>query len=139
MSEENVETVRANLEEFIRTRRPTPHMSADFVWDLTNYEGWPDKAVYAGQAEWVQFVETWLEPFDTWTMDIERILAAGGDQVVVILLQHGRLKGSSAEVEMRYGAVYTVREGVILRADAYSPAERALEAFGLANRGADVA
>ena len=131
MSQENVEIVRANLEEFVRTRRPTPHMSPYFVWDLTNYEGWPDKAVYAGQAEWIQFVETWLEPFDSWTMEIERIADAGGDQVVVILLQRGRLKGSSAEVDMRYGSVYTVEAGVILRADAYSPAERALAACGL--------
>ena len=131
MSQENVAIVRANLEEFIRTRRPTPHMSADFVWDLTNYEGWPDKAVYAGQEEFVQFIDMWVEPFDSWTMEIERILDAGGDHVVVILLQHGRLKGSSAEVDMRYGAVYTVKEGVVLRADAYSPAERALTACGL--------
>lgn len=79
----------------------------------------------------MQFVETWLEPFDSWTMEIERIMDAGGDQVAVILLQHGRLQGSSAEVEMRYGAVYTVKEGVIVRADAYSPAQRALAACGL--------
>ena len=57
----------------------------------------------------------------------------------MILLQHGSLRGSSAEVEMRYGAVYTVNEGVILRADAYSPSERALEAVGLADQLADAA
>jgi ketosteroid isomerase-like protein len=131
MSEENVEIVRANLDEFIRTRSATPQMSPDFVWDLTHYEGWPDKAVYAGVDEFSQFVDTWMEPFESWTMDVEELLDAGDARVVVILHQHARLKGSTGEVDMRYGAIYTVVDGAIVRADAYSPAERALEAVGL--------
>jgi ketosteroid isomerase-like protein len=134
MSQENVEIVRANLEEFVRTRRPTATQSPDFVWDLTNYEGWPDKAVYAGQDEWMAFVENWMEPFDDWTMEIEEILDAGDDRVAVILLQRGTLKGSTQAVEMRYGSVYWVEEGTIVRADAYSPAERALAAVGIEAR-----
>jgi ketosteroid isomerase-like protein len=134
MSHENVEIVRENLEEFIRVSGATTHMSPDFVWDLTHYEGWPDKAVYAGVEEFNQFVEMWMEPFDSWTMDVEEILDGGGDQVVVILYQHGRLKGSTGQVDMRYGAIYTVVDGVVMRADAYSPAERALAAAGIEAR-----
>jgi ketosteroid isomerase-like protein len=131
MSHETVEIVRQNLEEFIRTPGMTSQMSPDFVWDLTNYEGWPDKAVYAGTDEFVGFVEMWMEPFDTWTMEAEQILDVGDGRVAVILRQHARLKGSTAEVDMRYGAIYTVVDGAVVRADAYSPAERALTAAGI--------
>jgi ketosteroid isomerase-like protein len=131
MFEDNVDLVRTNLEEFAQTGRPTPQMSDEFVWDVSNYEGWPDRAVYEGIDEFKGFFAGWMEPFDAWTVEIEDIRAAGDDRVVVIMVQHGTLKGSTAKVDMRYGAVYTVQDGMIVRVDVYGPAERALEAVGL--------
>jgi hypothetical protein len=64
-------------------------------------------------------------------MEAEELLDVGDGRVAVILHQHARLKGSTAEVDMRYGAIYTVVDGAIVRADAYSPAERALTAAGI--------
>jgi ketosteroid isomerase-like protein len=131
MSDANVDLVRTALEEFARTLRVAPAMSPDFVWDLTNYEGWPDRTVYEGLEEFVKFFEAWTEPFDRWTVEIQEIHAVDDTRVVVIMVQHGTPAGSAAEVDMRYGGIYTVEGEMITRVDVYSPAERALEAVGL--------
>jgi hypothetical protein len=41
------------------------------------------------------------------------------------------LRGSESSVEMHYGIVYTVEEGLIARARLYGTSEEALEAAGL--------
>jgi ketosteroid isomerase-like protein len=60
-----------------------------------------------------------------------RVIDAG-DRVAVIFVARGRGRESGAEVEMRWGSVWTVPGGRIVRMDAYviTP-EAALEAVGL--------
>jgi ketosteroid isomerase-like protein len=41
------------------------------------------------------------------------------------------MKGSEAEVDMRLGVVYTVRNGLIVRGREYATRDQALQAAGL--------
>jgi SnoaL-like domain len=131
----NVDIVRNGSAAFFASG-DTSSLTEGFVWDLTNFEGWPDKAVYTGLDELNQFMTSWFEPFEDWRQEFDRLEDVGEDRVLGILHQHARLKGSSAEIDMRYAIVYTVVGGLAARADVYMPIERAFEAVGLAERSA---
>jgi hypothetical protein len=61
----------------------------------------------------------------------------GDDRVLLIAHQHARLKGSTAEVHLRYGVIYDVAGDRAIRAMVYQPAVGALKAAGLAEPAAE--
>jgi ketosteroid isomerase-like protein len=131
MSQENVEIVARVLEEFIATGEFSDGLAADVVWDMSTFRGWPDQPVYQGDHGFRTFLSAWTEPYDDWSMDTEQLLDAGGDQVVAVVMQRGRLRGSDSDVGLRYGIVYTVENGQVRRCQVYMTADEALEAVGL--------
>jgi ketosteroid isomerase-like protein len=131
MSRENVEVVTAMLADFNAFSRCLTLVSPDFVWDLSTFEGWPDKAEFRGVPAFIEFLRTWLEPYDEWELESEDTVEAAGGKVVAILRQRGRPRDSDSQVELRYGIVYTVERGVVQRAQVYATREEALEAAGL--------
>jgi ketosteroid isomerase-like protein len=131
MSQENVEIVRSMTEEFTRTLRAPDVVSPAFVWDLTTFEGWPDKAVHRGRDEFHAFIEVWLEAYERWTQEIERVIDVGEDQVLVLLRQCALPKGGVANVVLDFAVLYTVRDGSVTYAKVYASHADALEAAGL--------
>ncbi len=77
-----------------------------------------------------QYYEQWYETFDGIRAEAEELTDAG-DQVVAAVHVAGRMKESDAEIDMRLGVVYTVRDGKIIRGREYATREVALEAAGL--------
>ncbi len=129
MSQENVEIVKRLLEDFIAIGPDaTP---ADFIWDMSTFRGWPDQPVFHGVEGFAEFMSAWRAPYDDWSVAVEQVLDAGGDRVVAALAQRGRLRGSGADVGLRYGVVYTVENRQVRRAQAYMTVDEALEAVGL--------
>jgi ketosteroid isomerase-like protein len=72
----------------------------------------------------------WLEPWATYRAEIEDVIDAG-DDVVVLTRDYGRRPGMSAEVQIVAAAVWTVRDGKIARNCFYPNREDALRAVGL--------
>ena len=72
----------------------------------------------------------WLEPWETYHVQIERIIPVG-DTVLVLVRLHGRMAGTQNEVEMIAGSVYLVRDGRVARIEHYANRADALEAVGL--------
>jgi ketosteroid isomerase-like protein len=64
--------------------------------------------------------------------DAFRELIDAGERVVVLVRDYGRRKESRQEVELVAGAVWTVRDGKMARADFYRDRPSALKAVGLA-------
>jgi ketosteroid isomerase-like protein len=58
-------------------------------------------------------------------------LIESGDQVAVILKARARPKGTSAELELRNGALWTIRDGMVVSMRVFAKPEDALEAAGL--------
>ena len=56
---------------------------------------------------------------------------AGNDRVVVLVRDHGRLRGSNSEVENVGASVWTLREGKIARIEFHTNRAQALKAVGL--------
>jgi ketosteroid isomerase-like protein len=136
MSEENVKLARAALNWFAQLDEglvAPEGVSQYFAQDpITTLSGFMEKqTTLHGADEFLEFRATWMEPYDDFIYEPVKIIDAGGSRVVVILHQRGKSNDSDLWVEMDYGLVYTVEEGLIARADFHATPEQALEAAGL--------
>ena len=131
MSEENVEIVRDGLGRFAATREfPAERVTADFVWDMSNFHGWPEQQVYEGAKGARTFLREWTDAWEDWELEIDALHDAG-DSVVALMRQHGRSKAGGMPVEMSFAQVWTLRDGKEARMEMYSDRGEALEAAGL--------
>jgi ketosteroid isomerase-like protein len=89
-----------------------------------------DGRVYRGHEGVRESFERWLENFDAYGFDIERI-TDHGDRVFVIADERGRGRASEADVTARIYIVCTFRGGKILRYQEFYDEGQALQAVGL--------
>src|SRR6266487_4331048 len=110
MSDENVEIVRSMYEAF--NRRDWDAASSDMHTnvELTTPPGGPRSGTYRGREECQGYVQGWIEAFEALTVEPEEIFESG-DQVVVFVKARARPKGSSAEIEVRNGHLWAIRNG----------------------------
>ena len=127
MSQENVEIVRQALSEFDNTLVLSESFAADFIWETPG----PSPFKYHGWSGFFDFFNEWVDAYDDWEQEIEDVLDCGGNRVVVLARQRGRLRGTQDWVELYYGLIYTVEDGLIRRVQVYETPEEALEAAGL--------
>jgi ketosteroid isomerase-like protein len=139
MSQENVELARAALNAFAELDEglvDPQHLEEFFARDtVSTFSGFAGFAQEGrrlrGADEFLEVRAAWMEPYDDFNYEPVKILDAGANRVVVTLHQRGKPHSSDSWVEMDYGIVYTVEEGLITRADFYATPEDALEAAGL--------
>lgn len=136
MSKENVELVRATLAAFVEVdeglvdpRRLDEFYAPDGIATFSGFM--QDDLTLHGIDEFLEFRTAWMEPYGDWSYGVEKMVDAGENRVVVLLRQRGQPHGSESWVEMRYGIVYTVKDGLISRAEFHAAPEAALEAAGL--------
>ena len=134
MSQENVEIVRNGFERYRATGEFADDLvTEDFVWDMSNFHGWPEQQVYAGAEGARAFLEEWSDAWENWELEMEALHDAG-DRVVALMHQRGRAKEAGMPVEMSFAQVWTLRDGKEARMDMYSDSDEAFEAVGLENR-----
>jgi ketosteroid isomerase-like protein len=129
MSQENVEVVRSNLEAAKRRD-----------WDALFRNQHPDvelrtppginAGTYRGREECQGFWEDLASAFKTISVEPERLVDSG-DQVVAVVRSHLQPKGSSGEIELRTGFLWTFRDGKVASLRLFAKPEEALEAAGL--------
>jgi ketosteroid isomerase-like protein len=126
MSQENVETVR-------RRYRALDRRDWDGLWREVH----PDfelqtqlQGTHRGPDEAQRFIEDQFAAFESLKLDPEKFFESA-DQVVVFLVHRARPQGSSAEITIKIGAVWTLRDGKVLTIETYPQREKALEAVGL--------
>jgi ketosteroid isomerase-like protein len=98
MSQENVEVVRAAMTAFRDGRPWSGFVTPDFTWDLSTAPGlWPEAQRYR-RIEAVQgFLTEWTQAFDEWAYAIDEAIDCG-EQVVLVVHERGRIKGTATEV-----------------------------------------
>src|SRR3954462_9717726 len=89
-----------------------------------------DGRVYRGHEGVRESWERWLENFDEWGFEVERI-SDHGSRVLVVAVEHGRGSVSEAEVSAHNYMVFTFRAGKVLRYQEFYDETQALEAVGL--------
>jgi ketosteroid isomerase-like protein len=99
----------------------------DVEWDGTNL---PDGQIGRGHEAIVDHVTRWAEAWEDWTVEVERVVEAGNDQVALFLRERGR-SDSGLTMDERHAELYTLRNGKIVRRQGFSDPNEALEAAGL--------
>ena len=90
-----------------------------------------DGTTYRGRKGVSQRLEDWLESFEEYRYEIQRIVDCEGDQVLVEATEVGRGAHSGAEVRSTHYELLTIRDGMIVRIREYYDEGNALEAAGL--------
>jgi ketosteroid isomerase-like protein len=129
MSQENVEIVRANFEDWNAGDMDALRERYDPDAIVRSPEGWPEPGPFVGREavmrQWEQLRETW----DTDTFELISDYVDVGDRVAVRFSWHAVGRGPEANVELTQ--VVTVRKGKILAIDFFWDHAEALEAVGL--------
>ena len=129
MSQENVALVHAAYEEFSRGDfSGWAELPDDF--EFVASPELPDAGTYRGEAA-RRWLKAWSDSFERLTIEATEIIDAGGDKVVVGIVQRGRPHGSQSVVEGRWWVVATLREGEFVRSELVPHRYEALEAVGL--------
>ena len=126
MSEENVDVVRRIYDAWNREES-----ARDFISDDIEYVN-PDYAVEPGTRTGRRSFGLVRETYEDFRVDVERILDAGGDDVVVLGRYSGSGSGSGVALAGEQGYVWTVRDGKAVRFCWFNSHREALEAAGLA-------
>jgi|SRR6476469_9615094 len=133
MSQENVEIASrwyevAGSKEDLLAGMPR---TMDFCHPDVEWSAPEDGTVYRGQDGVRQRLEEWLESFDEYRYEVQRIIDCGGDDVLVVATEVGRGAASGAEVRSINYELLTIRDGMIVRIREYYHEGHALEAAGL--------
>jgi ketosteroid isomerase-like protein len=137
MSQENVEFVRRAFEGFqAGMERGDPGAGLDpediadeFEWIVP--EPLDGRSVWPGREGFVEFIRTWTEQFEDWSIRVERLIDAGEDRVVALTYQSATGRESGVPVEVSIGQVWEVEGGRVARVTNYLSHADALEAAGL--------
>ena len=90
-----------------------------------------DGSTYRGRDGVRQRLEEWLESFDDYRYEVERIIDCPGDEVLVVATEVGRGASSGAEVRSTNYELLTIQDGMIVRIREFYGEDNALEAAGL--------
>jgi ketosteroid isomerase-like protein len=128
-SDQNVVVVRSMWEAFLRNdfEAALSAFEPDVEWDGTNL---PDGKVSRGLDAVVEHLTRWAETWETWEIELEQVIDAGGDQVIAFIRERGRTT-AGLEVNERHSELYTVRDGKIAYRRGFSDADEALRVAGL--------
>ncbi len=133
MSQENVELVARFYEPATSKRAMLAAMprimeSCHPEIEWTTRE---DGLTYRGREGVKEALEGWLDSFDEYRFEVQRISDCGGDDVLVVGLEVGKGASSGVEVRSVNHELLTIRDGLIVRYREFFNEREALEAAGL--------
>ena len=131
MSEEQVEIVRRTMEAASHRDLETMDglISEGFIFNSTFAAS--EGRTFQGHKGIRDYFDSLEDSFDDFSVDVEEILDAPGDQVVLLCWVRGKGRVSGVPVERLFGQVWTVSGGLTRRIDSYPDPNDALEAAGL--------
>ncbi len=129
MSRENVEIVRSIYDAGNRGDWDTAFRDAHPDFEV-RLERAPSAEPLRGREDVQEWIQDLLAPFESSNAEPEEFFESD-DQVVAFVAIRSRPHGSSAEVEVRVGHLWTIRDGTVLSLRTFPKREKALEAAGL--------
>ena len=134
MSEENVDTILRGVAALNRRDAASfvTVVSTEVEWE-TNPEMVGLGGIYRGRSGVREFFEQLLgrETWESIRVEVEEIIEAGDDRVLVGLLAKARGKGSGVPAELHIWQVFWFAEGLITRRQAFWTRQEALESAGM--------
>jgi ketosteroid isomerase-like protein len=133
--EENVDVVRDGYDAINREGPDGARRYMDPDIELEMPEGLIDAGSYRGRDAVMRVWHAYFDEFDEFRWEIERLFGVE-DRVFLRVRERGRGRQSGAEVDWRRWWVYTLRDGLIVRAEFCRDETTALEAVGLSREAA---
>jgi len=133
MSQENVELATRFYEPATSKAEMLAGLPRIMEFCHPNVEWTPreEGSTYRGRSGVGEALERWLESFDEYRYEVQRIIDCGGDQVLVVGVEVGKGAISGAEVRSVNHELLTIREGMIVRFREFYDEGQALQAAGL--------
>lgn len=124
----DAERVRASYDALNRGEVPRAleALAPEAEWHES--EALPDTGTYLGREAIGQFLDGFLESWERFHQEVEEVVEEG-DRVVVMIHLSAQGKGSGAEVDAHYAHLWTLRDGLGVRVDAYYDRDAALSAL----------
>jgi ketosteroid isomerase-like protein len=88
----------------------------------------PDAGTFRGRDAVRAFLEDFLLSWELFHQEVEEVVVEG-DRAALMIHLTARGRGSGAEVDARYAHVWTLRDGLGVRVDAYYDRDAALRAI----------
>lgn len=114
MGEANVEIVRTVYAAWNREEFPGPSGLLDPDIEYVNPPDAVEPGTRCGLEAFEHAITKTLEGWETWRMEVED-LESHGDDVAVVLSYRARGRTSGLDVEGRESALWTVRDGRVIR------------------------
>jgi ketosteroid isomerase-like protein len=109
--EENVALVRRAVDAYQRGDIETVLGILDSEVVVYQPPELPNAGTYKGHEGFMTWIGAWLEAWEEFTIEIERIEPVGERHVVVDMLSRGVGKGSGIEVEQTLAYMWELRDG----------------------------
>jgi Ketosteroid isomerase-related protein len=129
MSEANVAAVRGMWDGFLRNdfEEALAAFDPDVEWDGTNL---PDGKISHGLEAVVDHITRWAEMWESWEVELEDVIDAGDDRVIVFFRERGHSR-AGVDIDERHSELYVVKAGKIVYRKGFSDADEALVEAGL--------
>ena len=135
MSRENVEIIRRMYDAWLAddTGVVFETFDADIELNPDPEAAWVGIGqVYRGHAGMRSYMALVYEAFEGYRPEVEELIDVG-DRVLTLAIEHGKGRGSGADVQANKTAhVWTLRDGKAIRVDLYLNRDSAFRAVGLA-------
>jgi ketosteroid isomerase-like protein len=92
---------------------------------------WLEDRLYKGHEGVRQLSAFWTKQFDGYGLEPEKFIELGGGQVVALLRQRGRIKGSGNRIEQPIGYIAQIQRGKVTEVQVYFSWDATLDAAGL--------
>jgi uncharacterized protein len=132
MSEENVEIVRRVYEAWARNELPGPARLFDAQIEYVNPPAAVESGTRHGLVAFTRAVHDAFEGWEAWQIEPERFIPAG-EQVAVVVRYRAHWRTSGVDVAAHESALWTVRDGKVVRYEWFHGPNDALEAVGLSD------
>jgi ketosteroid isomerase-like protein len=130
MSQGNVEVVRKGYEAFERGDIQAVLSLLDSEIETRVDRTLPDWEPRYGHDGFISFLQAWLEPWETYRIEVDELIDAG-ERVLVVCREFGRRKDTGFEIEQAAYHVWTLKDEKAVRLDAFIERSEALEAAGV--------
>jgi ketosteroid isomerase-like protein len=105
------------------------HVDPELIWQAP--PEWLEERIYRGHEGIRELATYWMQQFEDYRLDLERIIELDDGRAVALLHQRGTIKESGAPVEQAIGYVAEASGGKLTRVDVYFSWEDTLAAAGL--------
>ena len=130
MAESNIEIVQALYDAWAREEFPGPVDLLDPEIEYVNPEGAVEPGTSHGVVDFSRAVAKVFEGWATWQMEPEQFESAA-DRVAVVVRYRAVGRSSGVEVAGRESALWTLRNGRVVRYAWFHDPQDALKALGL--------